>query len=50
MNNIPSRTLFCLPWLEEDISVTLKEGSQMSIEGVKGGSGVGVCVCARLSH
>jgi hypothetical protein len=38
-----SCTLFCLPWLEEDISVTLNERSQRGIGSLK-------CVCVCLIH
>uniref|UniRef100_A0A674A608 Neurexophilin 4 n=1 Tax=Salmo trutta TaxID=8032 RepID=A0A674A608_SALTR len=38
---MPRCPLFLLPWLEEEISVTLKEGSQGSTGGLKGMDGVG---------
>ena len=37
---MPSCPLSWLPWLEENMSVTLKEGTQRSLGGLKG-----VCVC-----
>ena len=45
MNKMPSCLLFWLPWLEEEMSVTLKERSQMTIEGLKG-----VCVCVWFDY